>query len=184
MKAIMFLAGFMLSSLSFGVVGSKLMPETHSIAGKTLSLNGKGIRKKFFVKVYEAGLYVPKTGMSAKSIIAADEPMNFRIGFLRGVGVDKVVDAQTEGFSQSTATNPGLKPAVDTFNSYFKTDVSEGDVYDFAYTPGTGVQVYINGKEVGNPVAGLAFKQALFTIWLGNEPADEGLKKALVPASH
>jgi len=44
-----------------------------------------------------------------------------------------------------------------------------------AYVPGQGVQVSKNG-ELKTLVPGLAFKEALFGIWLGKEPADDDLK--------
>ena len=39
--------------------------------------------------------------------------------------------------------------------------------------------VYKNGKEVG-VVEGLDFKKALFAIWLGEDPADDDLKEAML----
>ena len=47
------------------------------------------------------------------------------------------------------------------------------------YAPNTGVTVSKNGAVQGT-VQGVAFKRALFSIWLGNNPVDAGLKTKLV----
>jgi len=47
------------------------------------------------------------------------------------------------------------------------------------YLPSHGVIVIKNGKRMGS-VTGAMFKQALFSIWLCDNPADEALKQALL----
>ena len=48
----------------------------------------------------------------------------------------------------------------------------EGDEILLNYHAGDAVYLYKNGKERGK-FPGLAFKQALFGIWLGGKPADD-----------
>ncbi|HMP05316.1 MAG TPA: chalcone isomerase family protein, partial [Lacipirellulaceae bacterium] len=57
--------------------------------------------------------------------------------------------------------------------------IVKGDVFDLVYLPARGVTVLKNGQRVG-AIQGLAFKQALFGIWLSNRPADESLRVALL----
>ncbi|NRA12526.1 MAG: chalcone isomerase family protein [Crocinitomicaceae bacterium] len=47
------------------------------------------------------------------------------------------------------------------------------------YKPGKGAAVMVNGKYKGL-VAGLEFKKALFSIWLGSNPADKKLKSKML----
>ena len=47
------------------------------------------------------------------------------------------------------------------------------------YIPGRGTRVTINGESKGL-IAGRDFNNALLDIWLGEEPADKGLKKAML----
>jgi hypothetical protein len=45
--------------------------------------------------------------------------------------------------------------------------------------PGKGVESYKNGTLQGT-IEGMDFKKALFGIWLGNKPADDDLKAAML----
>ena len=56
--------------------------------------------------------------------------------------------------------------------------VKEGDVIVLDLSS-TGTQVSLNGKVLGT-VEGAAFNQALLRVWLGKEPVDEALKKAML----
>jgi hypothetical protein len=46
--------------------------------------------------------------------------------------------------------------------------------------PGVGTRVGIDGKERGKPIAGEDFHLALLRIWLGENPVDRDLKRALL----
>jgi hypothetical protein len=50
------------------------LPDTAQVGGTTLVLNGLGLRTKFVVKVYVAGLYLDKKSADADAIIKADAP--------------------------------------------------------------------------------------------------------------
>lgn len=54
-----------------------------------------------------------------------------------------------------------------------------GDVYDLAYTPYTGLSVILKGQTIGT-IPGIEFKRAVFGIWLGEKPADKGLKNGML----
>ena len=57
-------------------------------------------------------------------------------------------------------------------------EVKEGDVILLDYTA-AGTQVSLNGKALG-VVEGAAFNQALLRVWLGGNPVDASLKKAML----
>ena len=61
------------------------MPDTLTVAGKTLKLNGMGLRKKMGFKVYVGGLYLEAPSSDAKAILAADAPKALKMHFLRSV---------------------------------------------------------------------------------------------------
>jgi hypothetical protein len=54
-----------------------------------------------------------------------------------------------------------------------------GDVILLDYVPGSGTRVVVNGEAKGT-VAGEEFNRALLRIWLGDQPADASLKKAML----
>ncbi len=162
-------------------IGGATLPDTMTVEGRDLVLNGAGLRKKFFVKVYAMGLYVLKKTKDAGKIIPADEPMAARMHFIYDkVSAKDLVDAWQEGFENSTGGNlDPVRERVETFNGYFAGDAKDNDVYEFVYVPGEGVRTIFNGRLVGT-IPGLDFKQALFGIWLGETPADKSLKKGML----
>jgi hypothetical protein len=150
-------------------------------ATKTVQLNGVGYRKKFFVKIYIGALYTEKLARSRDEVIALDGPRRVLMRFVYDeVSSEKLVDAWNEGFEENLSEEAlkKLRPQIDKFNAMFPT-VKEGDVIYLDYIPGNGTRVTINGENQGM-IAGRDFNDALLDIWLGEEPADKGLKKAML----
>jgi hypothetical protein len=56
----------------------------------------------------------------------------------------------------------------------------KGDLINFDYTPEGGTRISVNGQAKGNAIPGEDFYSAVLRIWLGDKPADAGLKKALL----
>ena len=162
-------------------IGGAALPDTLSVEGRELVLNGAGLRKKFFVKVYAMGLYLTGKMQDPDRIIQADEPMAARMHFIYdGVSAEDLVDAWQEGFEKATGGDlGGLRERVETFNGYFTGEAAEGDVYEFVYLPGEVVRTVLEGKVAGT-IPGLDFKRALFAIWLGEKPADATLKQGML----
>ena len=162
-------------------IGGVTLPDTLTFSDQQLALNGAGLRKKMWIKVYAGGLYLKAPTTNADAIIQADEPMAVRMHFIyNGVSAKKLIDAWNEGFEIVTDGNvKPLQTEIDQFNALFTREAKEGDRYDIVYIPEKGTSLYIDDFEMGT-VAGLAFKQALFAIWLGSEPADEGLKEGMI----
>lgn len=155
------------------------MPDTTTVGGKTLRLNGLGLRKKAIFKVYVGGLYVETPGHDAAAILASDGPKAVRMQFLRGIGREKLVEAFQEGFEGNAKDKmASQKPGIDRFLGMV-SDVKDGDVWTFAYDPAKGMAVWHGDKEVGT-IEGKEFAQALFSIWLGPKPPSEDLKKGML----
>ena len=96
------------------------------------------------------------------------------------VSQEKLVDAWNEGFkkNQSEKSMKTLGPRIEQFNKLFQT-VHKGDVITLDYIPDDGTTVRINGTEKGK-VPGADFNRALLEVWLGKEPVDSDLKRALL----
>lgn len=157
------------------------IPASFTADGKELLLNGAGIRKKLFIEVYVAALYTEKKSTDGPAISAADAPMAIRLFITSDlITKEKMLTAINDGFAAATGGDSStIQPQIDLFNSYFNDPIHEKDVIDLIYTPRTGLKMVKNGTEKG-VVPGLAFKQALFTIWLGKKPADKKLKKGML----
>jgi hypothetical protein len=157
------------------------MPDALALAGKKLILNGRGMRTKFFLDLYEAGLYLQKKNRDASSIIAAEEPMAVRLVIQSSlINSEKMEKATLEGFEKSTDGNIfPLEKEIGEFISVFRQEINKEDIYVMIYLPGAGVEVQKNGKAAA-VIPGMAFKKALFGIWLGPDPVQESLKKELL----
>jgi len=96
------------------------------------------------------------------------------------VGGLYVTEATLEGFEASTDGDmASIQEDVDQFMAVFQEEITEGDVFDLVYLPGEGVRVLKNGEHK-DTVGDLAFKKALFGIWLSDKPAQEDLKEKML----
>ena len=100
--------------------------------------------------------------------------------FVVTVSQSSLVDSLEEGFQKATGGDTReIRQQIDQFRVFFKDAINTSDVFDMVYVPQYGVIVNKNGKLKGT-VAGVKFKQALFSIWLADKPADNALKQALL----
>ena len=163
-------------------VGSVTIPNTVNFGGTTLQLNGAGIRKKAIVlKLYSGGLYLESKLDNAKNIIDADKTMAIKLVITSSfVSSEAMSEAVEDGFDASmNGDTSSLTSEINKFIGFFSDEIVENDVFDITYQQGKGAVVYKNGRELGT-IAGMKFKKALFGIWLGNDPVDSKLKKAML----
>ena len=146
-----------------------------------LALNGAGVRKKLFIKVYVGALYLQNKATSVDAVLNQTGANRVLMHFLyKKVGRDKLVDGWKEGFSgnSSAAEMEKLQARLADFNGLF-TDAKKGDVILLDYLPGEGTRVTINGQAKGT-IPGADFNKALLKVWLGNSPVDSRLKEAML----
>lgn len=157
------------------------VPETYQAMGTELKLNGAGTRSKWFMDLYVGGLYVPESISDGEAVINADEPQAITLHIISGmITSERMTEATLEGFKASTDGNMApVQDDIDQFMAVFQEEIKEGDVFDLVYLPGEGVRVLKNG-EVRDTVGDLAFKKALFGIWLSDKPAQENLKERML----
>jgi hypothetical protein len=176
---------FCLSLLSIGAMAVEVagvqLPEKLDVQEQSLSLNGTGVRSKFFMDIYAAGLYLSEASKEATAIIAQDKAMALRLHVTSGLLTSEKMEAATrEGFEKSTNGNTAaIQSTIDTFIANFKDAIQENDIFDFVYTPMKGVAVFKNG-ELKSTILGLPFKQALFGIWLSEDAVQDDLKSGLL----
>jgi hypothetical protein len=167
-----------MSALAGEVAGVK-MPDTVTVEGKTLKVNGAGLRKKVVFKVYVAGLYLETASKDPAAVISSDQFKSMRLWILRSLKGSQITEAIVEGFEKNSKAQMGaLKARLEKFNAMFP-DVKEGDEIDMTYVPGKGTIVTAKGTEKG-VIEGKDFADALFSVWLGPNPVQEDLKKALL----
>jgi len=156
------------------------VPDSATLAGQKLVLNGAGLRKKAIFKVYVGALYLPSKTNSDQAALAQTGPAKVTLKMLRDVDAGKLRDAWSEGYAANNA--PGdvakLKARIDRFNALFG-DAKEGDLIEVDFVPGTGTTVSVAGQAKGT-VEGDDFAKATLRIWLGPKPPSDDLKNGML----
>ena len=158
------------------------LPRSVEVGGHQLQLNGTATRKKFIVKVYVAGLYLPARESDPEKILAADEPRHLVMQFVHNVDKGKMCNAWNEALENNTPdASPELKAQFETLCSYME-DIKKGEQFVFSYLPGEGTRVEVKGSTKGT-IPSKPFADALFKAWIGPKPGPgEGFKKNLLGA--
>lgn len=150
-------------------------------AQKQLTLNGLGVRYKFFFKIYATALYVQEVSQDAAKVITQPGAKRVVMHVLYDeLAQEKLSAAWEEGFKDNleAAEYEQLKPQIEQFKALFPMLVA-GDRVLLDYIPGEGTRVRLQNEDKGI-IAGEAFYPALLKIWLGEEPVTEELKDALL----
>lgn len=159
-------------------------PGSVQVAGSTLVLNGAGIRYKFIIKVYTAGLYMQAKANTPDAVLGAPGNKRMHVVMLRDIDGNELGKLFTRGMQDNVTREqfskfiPGMLQMADIFSTRRK--LNAGDAFSVDYVPGTGTQVLVNGKPTGEIIKEPEFFNALLRIWLGTSPADHALKDALL----
>jgi len=157
-----------LSAAAVTVAGVKVNDST-TVNGQTLVLNGAGVRKKLFIKVYVGALYLPAKQSDAAAILAADTPRQMAMHFVFNVGRRKIAEAWEEGLEANTPNALAeVKNAFKTLASWME-DMKSSQSIVLTYVPGTGTTVTVNGKVKGT-LPGKATADAILATWIGPKP--------------
>lgn len=162
-------------------VDDVLLAPDLKLGNKQVTLNGGGLRKKFFLNIYVAGLYLSNGSSDAQEIVKADEAMSIQLHIVSDmITSSQMISSMEDGFKKSTGgTHEKFRTEIDLLTSIFSGQIKQGDYYDITYSPDTGVGVYKNGN-LNASFGDLEFKKALWGIWLGDDPVDSKLKKEML----
>jgi len=162
-------------------IAGKTLPDEFKAGQENLILNGGGLRTKWFMNIYAAGLYVKSKSGDAQQLIDADEPMAIKIIAISDMMTrDKLVAALLKGYKNYTGGNLApLQERIDRFIQAHTGVIKPDDVYEYVYIPGKGINIYKNGSYKIT-LEGLDYKKATFGIWLGKKPALESLKQGML----
>ncbi|MCP5276944.1 MAG: chalcone isomerase family protein [Thiobacillus sp.] len=170
------------SPRALAVAGVPLTDQV-SVAGQKLLLNGAGLRRILFLKVYVAALYLPERRHEPRAILDRDIPRSLRVTLLRDLSTDQNIEALKGGLvaNNNAAEMEAIQAELAQFLGYLKGvhEVTAGTVIHLDYVPGEGTRVGVNGRPLGS-VPGRAFNRALLRIWLGEDPIQASLKDALL----
>lgn len=155
-----------------------------TVGASKLQLNGAGLRTRFVIKVYAAGLYLGAKATTPQAVLSAPGPKRMHIVMLRDIDGNELGKLFIQGMQKNSSkeefakTLPGTIKMGEIFAA--KKKLAAGEWFTIDFVPGTGTVLAINGKAVAEPIAEPEFYSALLRIWFGPQPADESLRDALL----
>ena len=165
------------------VAGVKFDDKAKVGAGDTV-INGAGMRKRAFFKVYAIGLYLPQKAASAADAINAKGAKRIAIVTLRDLTAEEFADALIAALKNNhdEAALKALQPKIDQFRGTMLTlgNAPEKSVVNLDWLPDSGTRLTFNGAAKGTDISGEDFYRALLRIWLGDKPAQDDLKEQLL----
>jgi len=163
-----------------GTLAGVTLPDKVDVDGKSLVLNGMGLRKKFVIKVYVGGLYLSQKESSPAKVLGADVPRRMVLHFIYDVSKDQMCEAWNEGLEANTPNaSAEVKKNFTTLCSWM-AGVGEGQKLLLTYMPGEGTQVEVGGKVKG-VLSGKPTADAILSTWIGKDPGPgEDFKKAIL----
>ena len=160
------------------IEGVTFAPAVHS-GGQHLLLHNAGLlRYRLVIKAYVAALYLAEGVAPAEAL--GDVPKRLEAEYFWSLQGSDFGPVTLEGMRRNVdaETLATLRPRLERFASLF-VDVRPGDRYALTYLPGVGTELSLNGRPLGT-IPGADFAAALFSIWLGPQPLDGDLKRALL----
>lgn len=171
------------SAYAVEIAGVKI-DETAKVGNTELKLNGAGIRYKAIFKVYVAALYLPEPKSTVAEVLNVQGPRRLTLSMLREVSSEAFGQSFMEGLNKNAnrAEKTKLIGQMQKFGEMFAAipELKKGDMVAVEWVPGVGSICTLNGKRVAEPFSDLAFFNVLMKIWLGENPADANLKRALL----
>jgi hypothetical protein len=157
---------------------------TLRLHGEDLVLNGVGVRKRFFLPIYVAGLYVPRRSEDAEVLLAQRGPRRMSMRFVREVEADLFMNSLMDGMRRNYGASQldTWRAQIEALNTVIRTMVMarRGDQVSWDYSPSDGARVMQNSMPRVPAVRGEDFYNAVLRVWLGAQPADQDLKRGLL----
>ena len=174
----------LLLAVAFPAFGADVAGVKIPDADQQLLLNGAGLRTRVFFQIYAIGLYLPEKKAVAADAIGMAGAKRIAMYMLRDVDADDFAEALTDGMKNNAseaemkALEPRLKQLVAIMVEV--KEAKKGQRITLDWLPAGGTQVAVDGKAAGAPIQGEDFYRALLKIWLGDNPVQADLKKALL----
>jgi hypothetical protein len=144
----------------------------------TLEKRGEAPFQWYFLKLYDAALYLPAELPSADAL--GESPRKLVIAYHRAIPVDKIIEAGDRLLARNTPPEvlEELRPDLERLNAAYVSP-RKGDRYALHYLPGEGTTLSLNDKALAF-IPGDRFAAYYFRIWLGEEPVGIDFRDTLL----
>jgi chalcone isomerase-like protein len=156
------------------------VPDTLQVDGKTLHLNGYGLRTYSIlgIHIYVASLYLEHLSASPEEIIQSPETKLLLVRFERSVSADQARKAWHDGLVNNCKSPCQLDPKdVETFLADIPA-MHTGDNFSLLFKQ-HGATVTVGGQQIGT-ISSQQFSEAMLATFLGPNPASPRLKQELL----
>lgn len=167
------------SSARAAEVDGTVFESNITVNGTHLHLAGTALlRYLLVIKAYAGALYLPPglNGRQALSDIPKQLVLEYRVGIAARDFAKATADSIKSFVDNDTYEQ--LETRIEALNSLY-VDVIPGDRYSLTYLPGSGTELALNKKSLGN-IHGADFAAAVFSIWIGEKPIDAGFRDKLL----
>jgi hypothetical protein len=152
---------------------------TIQVMKQPLQLRGAALQRyKILFKAFVAALYLPPGADSEGAL--SNVPKRLEIEYFWPIPAADFASITIDRIAMNVPSErlASLRTRIARFNDLY-SDVQPGDRYSLTYLPGVGTQLALNGVPLGT-APGADFAAAIFSIWLGDNPLDAGLKTSLL----
>ena len=169
--------------LSFGLTAVAAPAQAQA-----LQLNGTGIRHQATGPLYSAGLYLDKRVATFAEVLGSQGAKQLRVVMLRDVSAAEMGDLLSSGVVANASDDElsRLIPALFGLGQILgeQQTLLAGDSFQFALTLPSSTTLSIQAKAQDQAVRHVFTQPELFgvllRVWLGDKPADDSLKSALL----
>lgn len=167
------------------VAGVKLEDRIR-VDGEELLLNGIGLRTRMFFNVYVGGLYFGKRASTMQAALEMKGAKRVIFVMLREATAEQFVESIDESLRENST--PGelarVRQHTDALYAMIRNigQAKKGMRIVLDFTPSNGgTTLIVDGVAQGKPMlGGEDYYRMLLRIWLGEYPAQEALKRALL----
>lgn len=165
-------------------LGGAKLDDTAQVGNTPLVLNGAGVRSIFMFDMYVAGLYLSEKKNTAEAVMADAGAKRIALHVVVGEGeTERFLHGFRKGIEKNhnEQERAALSERMDALDHMFDANktVRKNDVIVFDWVPGEGTRVSLSGVGLGR-IAGEDFYRALLSIWIGDKPVKDDLKKELL----
>ncbi len=151
---------------------------TVEVGGKRLILNGTGVHRRLFFRIYRVYLFLESPSRDSQYILHSEGIKFARMFFLRDVSAKQIKEAWRNDFETECAKKcEGLRHYLDEVTSKL-TAMREGEVLEFTFYPN---ELQIEKPGFGKmSIPSSEFATHQLSIWLGKHPPSQSFKKGLL----
>ena len=164
-------------------VGGVTVPEKIRLDKGELVLNGAGARTKVVFTIYVAALYLENKTKDAQAILDSTGARRVELHVTYKLTAGEFMEAFNKAIRDNLTPEEyaGVAARMIHFARAFRDvgEVDKGSVIMIDYLPSIGTVLTVNGKE-RQRIAGADFYSSMLKIWLGKNPVQDSVKKALL----